>query len=133
MNDTDPSTSAADAFIVQTDLGTLTGGGGGDVFVFINPANEVGLISDFDSSEGDFLVISASGFEVDVDEGVLTAANFVSAVGHTAADEDDYFLFDTGTDELWFDPDGNTPGGEDPVLIATFNVDLTANDIFIIA
>ena len=131
-----PSTTAADAFIIKADLGTLTGDDGGDAFVFIDPENQVGLISDFDSSEGDFLVISASGFEVNVDEGALTAANFVSAAGHTAGDGDDYFLFDTGTDELWFDPDGNAPGGEDPVLIATFNFDsgsLTASDIFIIA
>ena len=134
VNDTDPGTGAAEAFIVKADLGTLTGGAGGDVFVFIDPANKVGLISDFDSSEGDFLVISASGFDVDIAEGSLDGSgNFLSGPGATAGDVGEYFLFDTSLNRLYFDPDGNTPGGEDPVLIATFDVDLTANYIFIIA
>jgi hypothetical protein len=135
LNDDLLGTADADAFIVKEDLDELTGLGGGDAFVFIDPANEVNLITDFDSSEGDFLVISASGFGISVDEGPLSSDYFVSGSGATAADANDYFLFDTDTDELWFDADGDGLG-ESPVLIATFNFDsgtLTSGDILIIA
>lgn len=121
----------ADALIVKADLDEVTGGAGGDAFVFINPANSVNSITDFDSSEGDFLVISASGFGVDIDEGALTGTgNFVA--GAAALDADDYFVFNAATGNLSFDADGNGAGAA--VLIANFGTaTLTADDIFIIA
>ena len=54
--------------------------------------------------------------------------NFVA--GAAALDADDYFIFN-GSDQLLYDADGNGAGAA--VLVAEFDTDITAADIFIIA
>lgn len=89
-------------------------------------------MTDFDSSEGDFLVISSSSFEGVVGDGPLSADDFVSGASAVGSDADDYFIFDTATGDLSFDADGNGAGGA--VVIANFGIAaMTEGDIFLIA
>ncbi|HSG69621.1 MAG TPA: hypothetical protein VLA12_04355, partial [Planctomycetaceae bacterium] len=51
LNQNVTGTADADALIVKEDLNTVTGGDGGDVFVFFDPDFSVNSVADFDSSE----------------------------------------------------------------------------------
>jgi len=67
---------------------TLTGGTGSDSFVFESPTEGIDTIEDFDSSEGDRIVISATGFGGGLTpDGVLADSQFV--LGKTAVDSVD--------------------------------------------
>jgi Ca2+-binding RTX toxin-like protein len=123
-----------DALIGKGSGDDLTGNGGADAFVFAELTDGGDTISDFNSSEGDFLVISASGFNSDLMEGTLEAANFAANSGGLGG-VDDFFLYDTDTGVLSFDADGIDPGLA--TVIATLDgvtvPTLTADDILIIA
>jgi Ca2+-binding RTX toxin-like protein len=101
-------------------IDTLTGGVGDDVFRFLAPADGGDDITDFNSSGVDKISIVKSAFGM----AAANLANFTSSqyfeqgVGHAPTAKHAQFLFDTSTDELWFDSDGI--GTKAAVLIATF-------------
>lgn len=63
---------------------TLTGGSGADTFVLSSPFDGIDSITDFKREEGDKIQISAGGFGIE-------------------SDEYDSFIFDSSTNELWFE------------------------------
>ncbi|MDY7024472.1 MAG: calcium-binding protein, partial [Cyanobacteriota bacterium] len=92
----------------------LTGNDGADTFVYEQLADGVDVITDFDGSSGDRLEFSASGFGNVLTVGTLSSEQL--AIGTPALDSNDYFLYDTGTGNLFFDSDGN--GTQTPTLLA---------------
>jgi uncharacterized repeat protein (TIGR01451 family) len=109
---------------------TLTGGAGSDNFAFGRPTEGVETIEDFDSSEGDRLVVSAAGFGGGLTpDTVLEESQFV--LGTTAADSDDRFIYDPGTGNLFFDPDGTGDAPQQQIATLTGAPSLSAEDIFV--
>lgn len=86
---------------------SLEGGGGADLFVFDSPAGVAGVdtVSDF-SQTVDKLQLD-SGVFTSLSE-PLQAGQFHSGAGvTTAADSDDYLIFDTSNGNLYYDADGD--------------------------
>jgi Ca2+-binding RTX toxin-like protein len=112
---------------------TLKGQAGADTFVFDRAfgADNVDRIIDFNtlaSDTGDTLkiklsLLGASGLS----SGALDANHL--ALGATAGDADDRFIFDVAAGQLWYDVDGT--GAQNQTLVATFEQDaiVTADQI----
>jgi Ca2+-binding RTX toxin-like protein len=137
-----------DRLIGNGGIDTLIGGLGADTFMF-NAVKDGGgstkagatgdIITDFVSGI-DKIGILRSGFKiaqgVDLGAGGVfdfateyfesgTGASTPSGVDATRSGHGQ-FLFNTDTDQLWWDPDGI--GKADAVLLATFNTDIVATD-----
>jgi Ca2+-binding RTX toxin-like protein len=103
---------------------TVTGGLGDDRFIY-NALAEVGdTITDFSAVTGnndlfrfDHTVFTGNG--VAQFTGPVNAASYITRTGdHQAQDSNDFFIFQTDTNELWYDPTGSDVAG-DAVRIAT--------------
>jgi Ca2+-binding RTX toxin-like protein len=112
----------------------LTGGAGADRFVFdtsLNSSN-VDTIKDFVTGT-DKIVLSAKVFTKLTGSSAgtaITAGNLVVGVGTTAKanDTNDYLIYDTGTDMLYYDADGNGSGA--PVAFVKVELTGTAAPVF---
>ncbi len=106
----------------------MTGGAGHDAFVFGRPENGADVITDF--SVDDTLSFYGPNFKA-LARGTLPASLFRRRADNVAQDANDYFIFRTTDDTLWFDADGKGGGG--PVLIVDLQQDykLTSADIYI--
>ncbi|TRU38101.1 MAG: hypothetical protein EWV50_12355 [Microcystis aeruginosa Ma_MB_F_20061100_S20] len=110
---------------------TITGGAGSDRFTFNNPNQGIDTITDFLSSQGDKITVSAAGFGGGLAAGVpLTSAQFV--LGTTALNASNRFIYNTITGGLFFDGDGT--GTLAAIQIATLSSKptLTASDILVL-
>jgi Ca2+-binding RTX toxin-like protein len=110
---------------------TLTGGAGSDKFTFNNRNEEIDTITDFLSSQGDKITVSAAGFGGGLAAGVeITAAQFV--LGTTALNASNRFIYNTITGGLFFDGDGT--GTLAAIQIATLSSKptLTASNILVL-
>jgi hypothetical protein len=109
---------------------TLNGGRGSDKFLYMNRNEGGDSIVKFQS--GDKIVFEGQAFKLGNQTGKLKAANFKSGTTNKAGDANDYFIYRTGDDTLWFDADGK--GGAGPIKIAdlTNNYNLSVGDILII-
>jgi Ca2+-binding RTX toxin-like protein len=94
---------------------TLTGGAGSDTFYFRFATEDADKITDF--TAGDKIELRVSGFTA-LAIGALAEEQFVSGAGHTAATDLVRVLFDTSSNTLWYDADGN--GTEAAIRLATF-------------
>lgn len=116
---------------------TLTGGAGKDVFVLGASSDDGGgfgsywkgdVVTDLKQGE-DRIEIALADF------GLSGAGDFKLVVGANpvAANANATFLFDTATDRLWFDEDGNG-GDHEAMLVATFENDVTlkASDFLLV-
>jgi Ca2+-binding RTX toxin-like protein len=101
---------------------TLVGGGGGDVlsggrgndiltgsatekdsFYFTDLAG-TDTVTNFLRANGDVLVVDLSVFSLGAS---FTAAELVNSAGHVASGAIAQFIYDTDTQQLWFDADGS--------------------------
>jgi hypothetical protein len=107
----------------------LAGGVGADRFYFRSPSEGGDTIRDF--QRGDKICLEGETF-ANLKVGQLGAKYFIARVDNRAHDANDYFVFRTTDDTLWFDKNGNNPGGA--VLLADFGTDvnLRASDILIV-
>ncbi|GBE72973.1 hypothetical protein myaer87_02000 [Microcystis aeruginosa NIES-87] len=120
-----------DTLIGGTGNDTLTGGAGSDRFTFNNRNEGIDTITDFLSSQGDKIALSAAGFGSGLAAGVaITAAQFV--LGTTALNASNRFIYNTITGRLFFDGDGT--GTLAAIQIATLSSKptLTASDILVL-
>ena len=126
-------TGTADNDILVGGLGndTITGGAGSDRFTFNNPNEGIDTITDFLSSQGDKITVSAAGFGGGLAAGVpLTSAQFV--LGTAALNASNRFIYNTITGGLFFDGDGT--GTIAAIQIATLSSKptLAASDILVL-
>ncbi|MBC7986131.1 MAG: hypothetical protein H7X93_05595 [Sphingomonadaceae bacterium] len=108
---------------------TLSGGGGGTVDVFALTSADTAdreTISDFQAGTDK---VALAGAVYGLAPGFLPAGAF--ALGTTAGDGNDRFIYDGGTGRLWFDSDGT--GASAQVLVATFSnsASLAASDFYV--
>ncbi|PSF35404.1 hypothetical protein C7H19_16625 [Aphanothece hegewaldii CCALA 016] len=118
-NDTLTGGAGNDILTGGTGNDTLTGGDGADRFRFNAKDEGVDTITDFTSSLGDRIQISATGFAGGLVAGTLSSTRFISGVGVSAAtNANQRFIYDTSNGALFFDADGNG-GGFAATQIAT--------------
>ncbi|OCY12705.1 MAG: endo-1,3-1,4-beta-glycanase ExsH [Microcystis aeruginosa CACIAM 03] len=120
-----------DTLIGGTGNDTITGGAGSDRFTFNNRNEGIDTITDFLSSQGDKIALSAAGFGSGLAAGVaITAAQFV--LGTTALNASNRFIYNTITGRLFFDGDGT--GTLAAIQIATLSSKptLTASNILVL-
>jgi VCBS repeat-containing protein len=126
-NDTLSGGAGNDTLVGGAANDLLTGGDGADRFVFdatLGAAN-IDTITDF-VTKTDKIVLSAkvfNAFKGSSAGSAITAGNLVVGVGTTAVanDKDDYLIYDTTSDLLYYDADGNGSGA----AVAFAKVELT--------
>ncbi len=108
----------------------LSGNSGADKYKYFSPVQGGDVITAF--SKNDSFVLEGSRFGLGSYHGTLSETNFVAHENNRAADGNDFFVFRTTDDTLWFDANGNKKGGL--TLIADIGNDfaLQANDILIV-
>ena len=90
----------------------LTGGLGADVFRFdtaLNAVTNVDTVTDFAAGSDSFQLENAI-LKMLKSTGTLGAANFRASTAGTAADANDYVLYDTDSGALYYDADGTGAG-----------------------
>jgi Ca2+-binding RTX toxin-like protein len=102
---------------------TLTGGEGKDTFILgsdrgLGIQNGVDTISDFNSADDSFRLISADFTAFIGMIGALASNNFVAGADKTiASDADDYIIYNSSNGNVFYDADGSD-SAYTPVLIA---------------
>lgn len=114
--------------VIYGDAGsdTLSGGGGRDAFVFTS-LDGADVLSDFDASL-DALRLSAATF-TSLTTGALPATSLATG---SAADANDFLVFDGATGSLWYDYDGNGSGAGVKVATLSGVSSLAATSITVI-
>jgi Ca2+-binding RTX toxin-like protein len=119
---------------------TLSGAGGSDVFVIGSNGHHnspTDHVLDFEVGV-DLLVIDIASFGVNIvqlglaSSGTVTAASFVSGAGAQPLDPNDYFIYDTASGKLQFDPDGSGPITAVELVQCTGAPLLKPSDIYIV-
>ncbi len=122
-NDTLIGNNGNDTLIGGDGNDRLTGGNDQDKFVFNttpNASTNLDVITDFTAVQ-DKLHLDNSIFTALTTAGVLAAGNFRTGAGIiTAADADDFLIYDTTTGALYYDADGT--GATAPIQLATLTV-----------
>lgn len=123
---------------VDAHADTLTGGAGGDTFVFDTAlgALNVDQIMDFEEAGSvalDVIRLDRVVFTSLPGAGALGDGNFVSGVDPVAGDADDFILYDTETGALFYDADGNGGGEAIQFAVLVTSPDaLNASDFMVI-
>jgi Ca2+-binding RTX toxin-like protein len=123
--------------VLQGGLGKdkMTGGGGLDTFRFDTTPNvrtNLDTIVDFSISD-DTIELENDIFTALISTGALDAASFRSGAGViTAADSNDYLIYNTTTGFLYYDANGSATGGAIQIATLTGRPLLTASDFLII-
>jgi Ca2+-binding RTX toxin-like protein len=131
-NDTLSGGAGDDTLVGGAGFDVLTGGNGADRFVFdsaLVPTN-LDTITDFVTG-ADKIVLSAkifSKFKGSSAAIPVTVDNLVVGVGVTAKDSNDYLIYDTESDLLYYDADGF--GGKDAVAFVKVELTGTAAPVF---
>jgi Ca2+-binding RTX toxin-like protein/subtilisin-like proprotein convertase family protein len=120
---------------------TLTGGNGSDQFIISwnGPNAQSDIITDFKGGQ-DLLVLDLASFGFKLKDlgitssGLVTEGSFLKGAGVKALDPNDYFLFDTAQNKLFFDVDGS--GSAAPVELVQFQAgmdpNLSGNGIYVV-
>lgn len=117
-NDTLLGGIGSDLLLSGAGADTLTGGAGGDRFRYRNASQGNDTITDFKRAAGDRLQVLGGNF-AGLAKGVLGPDHFRANKAGVAKDADDYFVFNTSTNTLFYDKDGNGSGAA--VRLATFS------------
>ena len=124
-----------DTLIGSLGSDTLTGGSGTDKFRFnsFNEGNDT--ITDFNPTDGDKIEVPEFSFgQVLLYDDPETRAiqESIFEVGSSATNADTRFIYNTSTQQLFYDRDGNA-SNFDPVALATFEgeINLTVDDIVV--
>jgi Ca2+-binding RTX toxin-like protein len=130
-NDTLSGGAGNDTLVGGAGNDVLTGGDGSDRFVFDTSlsSSNIDTIKDF-LTGADKIVLSAkifSKFTGTSTGSAITAGNLVVGVGATAVakDKDDYLIYDTTSDLLYYDADGSGTGAP----VAFVKVELTGTAV----
>lgn len=107
----------------------ITGGAGKDYFAYASPDQGLDKITDFNRSDGDKIAVNRKKFRGFTNAGQLDAQRFVANKNGIAMNSGTYFVFNTRTHTLYYDPDGS--GRKATVKLATFSnkANLTNTDI----
>jgi Ca2+-binding RTX toxin-like protein len=109
---------------------SLIGGPGADMFRFdtaLSAANNLDKIIGFLSND-DSIQLDNAIFSQLLTEGALSAYNFRASAGGTAADLDDFILYNTNSGTLYYDEDGSGTGVATPFVTLIGTPLLTAAD-----
>jgi Ca2+-binding RTX toxin-like protein len=110
---------------------TLNGNAGKDSFSFAMPTEGIDTITDF-SVVDDTIVVSALGFGGGLVAGAaITPDQF--AIGASAVDAADRFIYNSKTGALFFDVDGTGGMAQMQISSLATGLGLTNNDIFVVA
>ncbi|MGO4832860.1 calcium-binding protein, partial [Rhizobiaceae sp. 2RAB30] len=112
----------------------LTGGAGHDTFVFdtaLNARTNVDKITDF-SVVDDVIHLDNAVFSALTATGVLADKFFAKNTTGLAQDANDHIIYETDTGKLFYDANGNAPGGSTHFATLQPNLTLTAWDFVII-
>lgn len=112
----------------------LTGGYQKDTFVFdtaLDARNNVDRITDF-SVVDDVIHLDNAVFTALTTTGPLAASAFVKNTTGLAQDANDRIIYETDTGELYYDANGNAPGGSVHFATLKANLNLTAADFVVI-
>ncbi len=107
----------------------LSGGVGVDKFRYNSASEGNDRISSFSSA--DYFVFDSKAFG-GMAKGTLAKSMFVSRADNYAQDGNDYFVYRTTDDTLWFDADGSGTGGAVKIADLSNDFKLTASDILIV-
>lgn len=140
-------TTQADRFVGNGGNDVLTGNAGADTFVFGKVHEQVVTGDDdevqtyvdtaFDLTGVDTITDFTSGtdqIELNTDQ-FASLAGFTSAnlvIGSSAQDADDYLVFDSATNTLKYDADGNGAGAAIDIAVLTGVSSITAADIAVV-
>jgi Ca2+-binding RTX toxin-like protein len=109
---------------------TLTGGTGQDIFRFNTSLTaNIDKITDYNVAD-DTIQLGNTLFTKLTTSGVLNIANF--KVASTAADANDFIVYNKTTGALFYDADGNGLGTAIQVAVLGINLVLTNNDFIVI-
>jgi Ca2+-binding RTX toxin-like protein len=108
----------------------MTGGAGSDAFVFDAPLAKLkpGKIADFVPGE-DRIVLDDAIFRK-LDPGVLASKFFVH--GKAAKDGNDYIGYDSGKGTVYYDKNGDKPGGYVALATLKKGLDIDAGDFLVV-
>lgn len=121
-----------DTLIGQAGVDQLHGQAGADKFVFNSTSEGIDTIVGFEVSVvGETIQVSKAGFGGGLTLGTLAASQFV--IGSAAADSSDRFIYNSSTGALSFDANGNGAGGQVQFATLSTGLNMTNNDISVIA
>ncbi len=130
-NNTLNGSDGNDTLIGGTGNDTITGGTGSDRFTFNNRNEGIDTITDFLSSQGDKITVSAAGFGGGLAAGVaITAAQFL--LGTTALNASNRFIYNTITGGLFFDGDGTGTLAAIQMATLSSKPSISASDILVL-
>jgi Ca2+-binding RTX toxin-like protein len=118
--------SGNDILIGNSGNDVLTGGEGFDQFLFHSPTEGIDRITDFNSSEGDKILVSCQGFSLDLVIGSLPENQFT--IGSSATTESDRLIYDSSTGALFFDEDGSGALGQVQFATLASGLSLSSTD-----
>lgn len=128
-NDTLTGGNGNDTLVGGLGNDSLTGGSGQDYFKFNAPNEAIDVIIDFSLTD-DTIYVSRAGFSTSlVANAVLAADQFGVGAGATTAEQ--RFVYNSSTDALIFDANGNVSGGVTQIATLSTGLALTNADIFV--
>ncbi|NES25742.1 MAG: calcium-binding protein [Symploca sp. SIO3E6] len=119
-----------DILIGCTGNDRLYGGTGADIFGFSSPNQGIDTITDFNSTQGDLIQISANDFGGGLTLGTLDIDQFT--IGSAATRASDRLIYNDTTGALFFDPDGTGTLAQVQLAQLSGGVALSNNDIFVV-
>jgi Ca2+-binding RTX toxin-like protein len=132
-NDTLDGQGGSDTLFGGSGMDKLTGGAGGDAFVFNTAPSAANrdLITDFKSAEGDKIELGHLVFKGIGHAGQQLNSHFFH-VGPVPADADDHIIYNSKTGYLYYDSNGDAPGGSTLFAVLSHKPALTAHDFLVI-